>query len=53
MGWMMSHSLSSTSLVAERCHFTAAPVDILAHCRCTFRASFGDIRFRGIFSLQE
>lgn len=50
MGWMISHSLSSTNLVAERHHFTVVPVDVLAHCRCTFRASFGDVRLRGIFS---
>lgn len=47
---MISHSLYSTSFMAERHHFTAAPVDILALCRDTFRTSFGAIRFRRIFS---
>lgn len=31
LGWMISPSLCSTSLLAERHHFTAAPVDIMAH----------------------
>ena len=46
---MISHSLYSASLVAERHHFTAAAADILVLCRCTFKASSEDVRVRGIF----